>query len=132
MSESEQEKIFSLGEFPQSILILPLIIQHNFTIKFCTYVDCKVSILWLEGVRMMRVQVWRPCEDGLMLQLLWHQQWQKGRREEETRQRRQTEISRATNALALGTQLVCLTAHCTGSWIHCMCARVVPTPCESG
>lgn len=47
-------------------------------------------------------------------------------------ERRLIEISSAANTLALCAQLVCLTALCTGSWIHCMCARVVPTPNECG
>lgn len=45
-------------------------------------------------------------------------------------ERRQIEINSAANTLALCTQLVCLTALCTGSWIHCIHARVVATPSE--
>lgn len=45
-------------------------------------------------------------------------------------ERRQIEISSAANTLALCTQLVCLTALCTGSWSHCTHARVVLTPSE--
>lgn len=51
------------------------------------------------------------------------------KKKKETRdcERLQIEISSAANALALCTRLVCLTALCAGSWIHCIHAHVVLT-----
>lgn len=56
-----------------------------------------------------------------------------GEKEMETTdwERRHPEISSVVNTVVLCTQLVCLTALCTSSWIHCTQAFVVLTPSES-